>query len=200
MGSEGGLLGVILAGGRGRRIGGSKAVVALAGVPLIAYPLQAMRAVVGEVVMVAKPDTQLPSLPGVAVWVEPSAPQHPLVGIVHALELGGDRPVLVCAGDLPFVTPVLLGRIAGAREPASAAVLAAHDGELQPLLGCYRPEAIPALRAGLAASQPLRAVAAGLHPTVLEVGDPELLLNVNSPEDLLAATAILDRRRAASRR
>ena len=39
-------IGVILAGGRGRRIGGSKAVVELCGKPLIRYPLEAMEATV----------------------------------------------------------------------------------------------------------------------------------------------------------
>ena len=57
-------IGVILAGGQGRRIGGSKAVVQLAGQPLITYPLEAVRTALGDVAVVAKADTQLPSLPG----------------------------------------------------------------------------------------------------------------------------------------
>ena len=46
----------------------------------------------------AKPSTELPSLPGVTVWVEPESPSHPLLGIMHALSLAEGRPVLVCAG------------------------------------------------------------------------------------------------------
>jgi molybdopterin-guanine dinucleotide biosynthesis protein A len=37
--------------------------------------------------------------------IEPDAPSSPLLGIVEALALAGDRPVLVCPADLPFVTP-----------------------------------------------------------------------------------------------
>ena len=48
---------MILAGGLGRRIGGAKAVVQLGGRPLISYPLQALQAALGEVAIVAKPDT-----------------------------------------------------------------------------------------------------------------------------------------------
>jgi molybdenum cofactor guanylyltransferase len=43
MGGRGEPIGAILAGGSGRRIGGSKAIVKLHGTPLIAYPLEAMR-------------------------------------------------------------------------------------------------------------------------------------------------------------
>ena len=104
MGTGHGPIGVILAGGVGRRIGGSKAIVKLRGRPLIMYPLQALTLALGEVAVLAKPDTELPSLSGVTIWIEPATPQHPLVGISHALALAGDRPVLVCAADLPLVS------------------------------------------------------------------------------------------------
>src|ERR1022692_1380995 len=117
-------IGVILAGGAGRRIGGSKAVVELSGRPLISYPLEAMRAALGEVVIVAKPDTELPDLPRLAVWIEPAAPRHPLVGIVYALGLAEGRPVLVCAGDLPFVTPEVVDELVRAVPGDAPAVIA----------------------------------------------------------------------------
>ncbi|MGB2712363.1 MAG: NTP transferase domain-containing protein, partial [Conexibacter sp.] len=101
-------IGVVLAGGAGRRIGGGKAVVALHGTPLLAYPVAALQAVLAEVAIVAKADSELPRLPGVAVWIEPDEPRHPLAGVVHALERAQGRAVLVCAGDLPFVSAALV--------------------------------------------------------------------------------------------
>ena len=50
----------VLAGGRGSRIGGHKALVPLCGRPLITYPLAAARAAGLSAVVVAKRDTQLP--------------------------------------------------------------------------------------------------------------------------------------------
>ena len=97
-------VGAILAGGGGRRIGGDKAIVELPGRPLICYPLEAVREALGQVAVLAKADTELPSLPGVTVWIEPDARRHPLVGITQALALADGRPVLVCAADLPFVS------------------------------------------------------------------------------------------------
>ena len=187
-------IGVLLAGGLGRRIGGSKAMVELHGKPLIAYPLAAIRQVLDEVAIIAKPDTELPSLPGVTVWIEPPGRHHPLVGIVHALGLADGRPVLVCAADLPFVSPALIRRIAREDPGDAPAVVASCAGEIQPLLGCYRPEAIEPLRAAADDGRPVRDAIAAIGPRLIEVEDPETLFNVNSPVDLLQAAAMLDRR------
>jgi molybdenum cofactor guanylyltransferase len=187
-------IGVILAGGSGRRIGGSKATVELHGKPLICYPLAALAAALCDVAIVAKRDTELPNLPGVSVWIEPSTPRHPLVGLTHALGMAGNRAVLVCAADLPFVTPGLIARIARADCGGAAAVVAAHEGAMQPLLGCYQPRTIELLgRAGLGAEVALREAIAAIDPLLFEVEDANELFNVNSPDDLLQAAAILDR-------
>jgi molybdopterin-guanine dinucleotide biosynthesis protein A len=191
--------GVILAGGLGRRIGGSKAVVQLAGQPLISYPLEAVRTALSDVAVIAKADTQLPSLPGVTVWVEPDSPRHPVLGIVQALALAEGRSVVVCASDLPFVTPELIYHLATADLGKSPAVVACCGADVQPLLGCYAPRAIDPLRSGLPADPPVHELVASLRPRTLEVGEPELLFNINSPEDLLHAAAILDGRARAGR-
>lgn len=193
-------VGAVLAGGTGRRIGGSKAMVNLGGRPLISYPVHAVWQALDSVAIVAKVDTELPSLPGVTVWLEPATPQHPLVGIVHALELAEGRPVLICAGDLPFVTPGLVRELAGADPAGAPAVIAAHDGVGQPLLGCYQPRALELLApAARAAAARLTDVVSQIDPRLLEVEDAETLFNINSPDDLLMAAAMLDRRRTPTR-
>ena len=95
-------IGVVLAGGRGRRLGGGKAVAQLCGRPMISYPLAALEAVLAEVVVVAKAETELPSLPShTRLWSESESLQHPLIGLRTALELAAGTTVLVCAVDLP---------------------------------------------------------------------------------------------------
>jgi molybdenum cofactor guanylyltransferase len=188
-------IGAILAGGAGRRMGGDKAIVELHGKPLICYPLEAAREALGDAVIVAKPGTRLPDLPGVSVWLEPAAPRHPLVGVTEALALADGRPVVVCAADLPLVTARLLRRIAAADPGGAPAVVAAAAGAVQPLLGCYQPRALELLApAARAASAPLREAVAAIDPVTLEVEDPEELFNVNSPDDLLMAAGLLDRK------
>jgi len=195
-------VGVILAGGDGQRIGGSKAIVNLQGRPLIAYPLEALRGALRTVTVVAKVGTALPNLPGVTVWIEPDEPHHPLVGIVHALGMAEGRPVLVCAVDLPFVSSTLIERIARTDPGLAPAVLASSGGLTQPLLGCYQPRALELLAAGgsvVDPSKPMRELAAEIGALTCEVTDAVELFNVNSPDDLLQAAGMLDRRGAPSR-
>ena len=194
-------MGVVLAGGAGRRMGGAKAAVKLAGRPLISYPLDAVWRALGNVAVVAKIGSELPELPGLTVWIEPDSPQHPLVGVVHALELAGGRPVFVCAGDLPLVSAALVRQIAGCDPRGAPAVLASGNGRVQPLLGCYQPEARALLArwAGASAEEVRMTELAGrLGARTFNVEDEVQLFNVNSPDDLLLASAIISRRSRTS--
>jgi molybdopterin-guanine dinucleotide biosynthesis protein A len=186
-------IGVVLAGGSGRRLGGSKAIVRLRGAPLISYPLAAMRAVLRDVAVIAKPQTELPSLQGVTVWIESTTTSHPLAGLIEALWLAAGRPVLSCPLDLPFVTPELIRALARADAGGRPAVVATCRGAMQPLLGCYQPRAAALLqRPNLDGVVPGEAVAE-IGPRLFEVSDEDLLFNVDAPEDLLTAAAMLDR-------
>jgi molybdenum cofactor guanylyltransferase len=190
-----GPIGVILAGGLGRRLGGAKANVELHGRALISYPLHALREALAEVVIVAKADTQIPSgLGDVDVSREPSEPRHPLAGILHALNLAAGRSVLVCAADMPFVTPALVTRIAGTDPVGAPAVVPICGGELQPLLALYLPAAAAAFDYGGAeAGRPLRREVAAIGPRLLEIEDRDAFFNVNTRDDLVRAAAMLER-------
>ena len=162
----------VLAGGRGRRLGGSKAMAPFRGEPLILRPLAAARAAGLEAVVVAKPDTELPDVP---VLVEPAEPTHPLLGIVTALEHG---TAVVVACDQPFVPPELLRALTEHDGPA----LAVAD---EPFPGRYEPSQLPILREALAQEASLRATLRRLAMPAL--GAPrELLASINTPEDLAA--------------
>ncbi|HUA71596.1 MAG TPA: NTP transferase domain-containing protein [Solirubrobacteraceae bacterium] len=192
-------VGAILAGGGGRRIGGDKAIVELHGRPLISYPLESLREALGKVAILAKPDTKLPYVSGVTVWIEPEPRRHPVFGIMQALALADGRPVVVCGADLPFVSVGLVKRLAKANPGRSPAVIACVQGEMQPLLGCYQRRALPLLKVqAQAATCPLRETIAALDPVLLEVDDPDELFDVDSPDDLLQAAAMLDRRRLSA--
>jgi molybdopterin-guanine dinucleotide biosynthesis protein A len=191
------VLGAVLAGGAGSRLGGGKAAVLLAGRPLVEYPVSALAAAGIEAVVVAKSDTELPEL-AVPVVTEPQEPRHPLLGIVTALRYARERPILAVACDLPLVTPALLEALAAGPEPLA---LAAPGGDPQPLLGRYAPALLPDLEAALAREEPLRRTVAALAPRLLadaelaRFGDPaELLLNVNDSSDLERAGVMLGSR------
>jgi molybdopterin-guanine dinucleotide biosynthesis protein A len=186
-------IGVVLAGGAGRRMGGSKATVELRGRPLISYPLAALQAALHDVAVIARADTPLPNLSRVTVWIEPEAPRHPLLGIIRALGFADGRAVLACAGDLPFVTPELVDRIVRTDAGGAPAVVPTCNGAMEPLLALYLPEALaPLARSSQVPDVPLRDAVAALGPRLLELDDVAPFFNVNSPDDLLQAAAMLE--------
>jgi molybdenum cofactor guanylyltransferase len=188
------VLGAILAGGRSTRLERPKATAPLGGRPLLEYPLRALESAALQTVVVAKRDTPLP--PDAApLWEEPDEPVHPLLGIVTALEQADGRAVLACACDLPFVSADLAARIAGDR----AHLVVPRTGErLHPLFARYTHGLLPALREALRSEAPLHEALVGLRPVILDehdlrpFGDPgRLLFNVNTPDDLERAEAML---------
>jgi molybdopterin-guanine dinucleotide biosynthesis protein A len=182
------MLGVLLAGGRGSRLEGrSKATIEVGGHPLAAYPAAALAAVCDRVALVAKPDSELPALPGVERWDEPTEPRHPLTGIVYALERAGEA-VLVCGADMPYVTAQACSTVIAAGGTATAAVAVA-GGVLQPLLAVYAPAALDTLRAAPPDGRLTDAVEA-LEPRRVAL-PPAIVRSVNTPEDLAAAQAEL---------
>ncbi len=186
-----GVVGAVLAGGAGTRLGGAKPGTPLAGRPLLSYPLAALQAVLGQVAVVAKDDTELPPVgEGVLVWREPDTPRHPLAGVVEALRRAEGDAVVVLACDLPFVTADLVRELVAADAGGAAAVVAVTpERGLQPLCARYEPEALAALATFDARGRTIAQVQA-LHPATISVPDARLR-NVNSPEDLAAAEAAL---------
>jgi molybdopterin-guanine dinucleotide biosynthesis protein A len=172
------VLGVVLAGGLGRRLGGpEKPLLELAGRPLISYPLAALREALGEAVVVAKHE-----LPGLEVWVEPPEPRHPLTGIVHALRAAGGRAIFVCAADMPLLDAAEVQAICAARGDAPAVVPRA-GGRLQPLCALYEQSALAGLEQATPAAA-LTATVEALVPLVLERPDARPYTNVNTQAEL----------------
>jgi molybdenum cofactor guanylyltransferase len=184
------MIGAVLAGGAGRRMGGSKASAVVAGRPLISYPLAALAAVCDRVAVVCKPATALPELTGVERWEEPDYPLHPLAGITHALERAREA-VMVCAADMPFVTAdacrsLLTAAGGGGGSPAAVAVA---GGVLQPVFGVYAPVALDTLRAAHSDAA-LTATVEALDPVRVAL-PPQLVRSVDTPEELAEAEASL---------
>jgi molybdopterin-guanine dinucleotide biosynthesis protein A len=183
-------------------MGTAKALVELAGRPLISHPLAAVADSSLEPVVVAKPDSPLPDLV-CRVVLEPAEPAHPLRGIVSALEESGRRTVIALACDMPLVPPALLEWLAGLE---AGVVVPRVGGRLQPLLARYEPAVADALCDALDRGAAAHEAVLALEPRVVaedelaRFGDPKLIcLNVNTPADLERAEAALGRSRSAPR-
>jgi molybdopterin-guanine dinucleotide biosynthesis protein A len=179
----------VLAGGAGRRIGGDKCTVELAGRPLVLYPIHALHAVCEQVVVVAKHDTKLPQLAGEAeVWIEPDEPHHPLAGVVHALRIASARKLLVLACDMPLVPEELLRALIKAADGAGAVASCCDIAE--PLCACYTRQALKGLEHFEPGARAIDLVD-GLGVMHVEWDNCDAVLSVNAPEDVIRAQALL---------
>lgn len=190
------MVGAVLAGGLSRRMGEPKAVVELAGRPLVGRVVSTVGSAGLEPIVVAKPDSPLPKL-DCRVLSEPSEPRHPLTGLLTALQASAGRGVVAIACDMPLVPAKLLSWLAEIEAPAAVCEV---GGRLEPLLGRYSPGSAAVLAEALARGAAMREAVAALDPYVVgeaelaRFGDPErIVFNVNSPEDLLAAERLLGR-------
>lgn len=187
-------LGAVLAGGRGSRLGGEKATAELGGRPLISYPLEAVEEAGLEPLVVAKRDSELPTL-ACQILREPDLPRHPLCGIVAALREAAGRPLVAVGCDMPFLDPGLLAWLGAAPEPL---VVPLVGSRLQPLLARYHPSLLPQLEAALERGEPLQRAVEELRPRLVaepdlaRFGEPRrLCLNVNDRGGLERAEALL---------
>jgi molybdenum cofactor guanylyltransferase len=187
------VVGAVLAGGLGRRLGGAKALAELGGRPLVSRVVGIVGAAGLEPVVVAKPDTPLPRL-DCRVLTEPPEPRHPLTGLVAALDASAGRGVVAVGCDMPLVPRRLLSGLDD--ELAVCEV----GGRLQPLLGRYPPAASRALKEALERGEAMRDAVAALGPRIVRedevarFGDPDrIAFNINSPQDLELARELLAR-------
>jgi molybdopterin-guanine dinucleotide biosynthesis protein A len=188
------VMGAVMAGGDGTRMGQPKAAVELGGRPMIEYPLAALKAAGIESVVVAKRNTPLPEL-DVPVWYERDEPFHPAVGIATALQRTPSEGILVVGCDMPFVSPELLAHMASLPDAIAVPFLA---GQFHPLMARYARGVATSFAFGMGSDIPLQKLVSDLGPLKLEkddlerFGNPErLLFNVNTPDDLARAEELL---------
>src|SRR5438034_7719003 len=97
--------GIVLAGGAGRRLGRPKAAIVLDGRTLVERALETLRPHCGTLVVVSRPEVELPSL-DVAVCFDRPGPDAPLNALATGLAALDTADALVLACDLPSAQPV----------------------------------------------------------------------------------------------
>jgi len=182
---------VILAGGQGSRIGGSKPRTLLGGERLIDRALK-IAAVYSATIAVAVRDPSQVSPVDARILADDPSIEGPLSGLAAALRFARalDREmVLVIPADMPFLPADLLDRLA-AEIGSEGCAIAASGGSLHPVCGLWRTQALERLAdfletrrrslRGFAKSVGFVAVEWPAEPT-----DP--FFNINSSDDLAAA-------------
>jgi molybdopterin-guanine dinucleotide biosynthesis protein A len=168
------LTGVLLVGGASTRFGSSKALARLGGRTLAELGWDTL-AFCDERIAVGKTADGL-ELP-FPLLDDGTDVRAPIAGVVAGLGAAVNDLCIVLPVDTPRITPDALTALADACRDAAVP-------QTGPLPGAYRRTALPALEQALAAGRfSLRDALAGLDTLVVDV-DPDLLLNVNTPDDL----------------
>jgi molybdenum cofactor guanylyltransferase len=125
------ITGVILAGGRGSRLGGvDKGLVPLAGRPMIAHVIAALRPQVGDLVINAnRNQAEYAALGHRVVPDELAGFPGPLAGFLSALRATATPYVLVVPCDAPLLPDDLGARLFVGLAHDRAEIAAAHDGQ-----------------------------------------------------------------------
>jgi molybdopterin-guanine dinucleotide biosynthesis protein A len=194
--------GVILAGGRSRRMGQDKSLMRLEGQPLLARVFSALSPICSSIVLVTNTPERHASL-GVRMVPDAYPGAGSLGGILTGLQAVQSEMAAVVACDLPFLNGTLLERLAALAEgydavvPDLSPIAHTETGEtakqldLHPLHAIYRRSCIGPIEERVRSGD-LRVIGFFRHVRVrymhreeAEAIDPGLrsFINVNTPEE-----------------
>ena len=188
------IFGIILAGGQGRRMGADKALLPLAGRPLLAHVRERLEPQVEALAISANGDPARLAGFGLPVLAD-DRQLGPLSGILAGLRraAGQGADALVSAPvDAPFLPGDLTPRLILAAGGPGLAIARAGE-RLHPAFGLWPVSLAPALEAFLASGAKPKVMdfAAAHHAAIAPFPDDGAFLNLNTPQDLAAAEVLL---------
>ena len=190
-------IGVVLAGGLARRMGGGdKGLSLIEGRTILERLVERLRPQCVGIVLNANGDPGRFAALGLPVVPDSIADfPGPLAGVLAGLDwIAEHRPdvawVATIAGDTPFLPDDFVARLHGGREAAGAALAsAASGGRTHPVNGLWPVALREELRAALGRGERKVGRWTAEHGAVVVPweGDPDPFFNVNAPDDLAEA-------------
>lgn len=186
---RGDITGVVLAGGRARRMGGEdKGLITLAGEAMVVHALKGLEPQVGALLVNANRNRRhYAELAGCEVVADADESfAGPLAGMASAMRRAATPYVLTVPCDSPLLAPDLAERLYAALVAEDAEISVAHDGaRMQPvfaLLDCsLRGSIEDYLKSG---GRKIDTWYASRRVACADFEDhPEMFLNINTPED-----------------
>ena len=180
---------VVLAGGKSSRMGSPKALLRFDDEPILVHIVRTLGRMFSEIIVVAAPDQELPSLP-VTVVRDQVAHQGPVGGLCYGLKATGTDFSFVTSCDVAFLNPELISYLVS-RISEYDVVVPDWQQRLQPLHAVYRRSVLPLLEDQLARAQ-LRPVYLFDRVRTCRIDEDEIrrfdpdglsFLNMNTPQD-----------------
>lgn len=192
---------IVLAGGRSSRLGKPKALLSLAGKPLIQHVVGRAKAFSKEVLVCVKSLDQLNIPLEAKLVVDGIELNSPLAGVLAGALAAKEEFVFLTACDTPFISRSVVEKLLEKvmeKEHFNAAIPRWPNGFIEPLYAVYKRMAlVKAVEEVLSeGSEPsLRNVISRLNPLFIPVEelkvDPRVFLNINSLRDLRVAEEVL---------
>ena len=186
--------GCVLAGGEGRRMGADKALVMLAGKPLLSHVIARFAPQVDRLWLSANGDPARFTRFGLPVLAD-AVPMGPLSGVLAALRRAaadGATALVTVPVDSPFVPGDLVPRLCLAAENAPQGVaLARSGGRAHPVFALWPVAMIGPLAEFLASGAKPRLMDFAAGAALADFPDDGSFDNLNTPQDLAAAEALL---------
>ncbi len=192
--------GVILAGGKGRRLNCPKPLLDLTGRPLIEDMLEKHATLFRKVLIVVdREDSELGCYAGEHVRLVPDLVRGkgPLGGIYTALDAASSEFIFVMACDMPFAC-LELAWVMMERAPGHQAVVPRQGNLIEPLFAVYRRDILPEVgarvaRGDLKIHELLDALDVAYVEDEVQAADPSGLcfFNINTDRDLQRARRFL---------
>ena len=191
------ITGVILAGGKSRRMDGNdKGLLSLNNRAMIEYVIESLSPQVDEVLINANRNLDDYGRFGHTVITDQiKGHVGPLAGMAAAIQACDSEYILSTPCDGPWVPADLVERLFSQLEKEGASLSTAHDGErLQPVFALIHRKLLPSILNYLESGERrLGYWVKQQNPALTDFSDqPELFFNVNSPAELEAAEAHLD--------
>ncbi|HEY4972859.1 MAG TPA: NTP transferase domain-containing protein [Steroidobacteraceae bacterium] len=189
------LYGLVLTGGRSRRMQRDKASLEYAGKSQLARAMELLTPLVARCFVSVRAD-QLhdPQRAAYDTITDIKPNLGPISGIHAALHAYPDKGWLILACDLPFLDRATLQHLIAHRVDTRVATAyrSSFDGLPEPLCAIFEPRSLQIIEQSLAAGQQCpRAVLARADVELLDLPNPRALDNINTGSEYAAAQAAL---------
>ena len=185
------LYGLVLSGGRSRRMHSDKANLAYQGKPQLTRAMELLAPMVlRSFISIRQDQLRDPLRSGYETIIDRQAELGPIAGIDAALAAHPDKAWLVLACDLPFLDRATVERLIARRDPArlATAYRSSSDGLPEPLCAIFEPASrTPIARWIEQGERCPRRFLMRHEIALLDLINPRALDNINTPEEYTAA-------------
>ncbi|TME04116.1 MAG: molybdenum cofactor guanylyltransferase [Chloroflexi bacterium] len=186
---------LVLAGGRGRRMGRAKPWIEVGDTVLLRYVVDRLAPAFSEVMVSFSEPEQMEQLVPYRVVFDRKPNAGPLAGLEAGLLAARRDVMFAVACDMPYVTQGVAELAVAAARTCDAAI-PRHDGLYEPVCGAYRKSALPAIVGALDAGNfAAHDVVQDLDVTWLEGLEVAQFDSLNTPADLERFHAALSAQR-----